>query len=56
MKEEKVCEVKRIVLKIEDKEVSLTPEQAKKLKVVLDELFGKEIVKEVRTIHEHHGI
>ena len=50
-----VCEIKRIVLKVEDKEISLTPEQAKKLKVVLDELFGKEIVKEViREIHEHH--
>ena len=55
MKNENVCEVKRIVLKIEDKEISLTPEQAKKLKVVLDELFGREIIKEViREIHEHH--
>jgi hypothetical protein len=45
--ENKVCEVKKIVLNIDGKEISLTMEQAKKLKDILSELFGKEIIKEV---------
>jgi len=45
--EKKVCEVKKIVLNIDGKEISLTIEQAKKLKDILSELFGKEIIKEV---------
>ena len=48
--EKKVCEVKKIVLNIDGKEISLTIEQAKKLKDILGELFGKEIIKE--TIRE----
>lgn len=54
--EEKGCEVKRIVLKIDDKEISVTPEQAKSLKVLLEDLFGKEVIKEVAKtiIHEYH--
>jgi len=55
MKEEKSCEVKKIVLKIDDKEVSLTPEQVKKLKELLNDLFGKEIIKVVtQEIHHDH--
>jgi hypothetical protein len=45
--ENKVCEVKKIVLNINGKEISLSIEQAKKLKDILGELFGKEIIKEV---------
>ena len=48
--ENKVCEVKKIVLNIDGKEISLTMEQAKKLKDILGELFRKEIIKE--TIRE----
>lgn len=46
--EDKV-EVKKIVLNISGKEVSLTVEQAKKLKGMLEEIFGK-VVEE----HHHH--
>ena len=42
--------IKKIVLDLGGKEVTLTPEQAKNLKTALDDLFGKEIVKE---IHHH---
>jgi hypothetical protein len=55
--EKKVCEVKKIVLNIDGKEISLTIEQAKKLKDILGELFGKEIIKEViREIHDNYPI
>jgi hypothetical protein len=52
MKEEKEIKIEKMVLNIEGEKVSLSIEQAKKLKKILDELFGKEIVKEV--VHEHH--
>ena len=44
--------INNIVLNIGKKEISLTVEQAKKLKSMLNDLFGKEIIKEVK--HEHH--
>ncbi len=44
--------IKKVVLNLGGKEISLTIEQAKKLKGSLEELFGKEIIKEV--IHDHH--
>ena len=37
--------IKKIVLDLGGKEVTLTPKQAQNLKNALDELFGKEIVK-----------
>lgn len=43
--------VNKIVLDIGDKEITLTMEQAKKLKDLLADLFGKEVIKEV---HHHH--
>jgi len=52
--EKKVCEVKKIVLNIDGKEISLTMEQAKKLKDILGELFEKEIVKEIVKEEHHH--
>ena len=35
--------IKKVVIQMGDKEVPLTVEDAKKLHVVLDELFGKEV-------------
>jgi len=42
------CVIKKIVLDLDGVEVALTTKQAKKLKEALDELFGKEIVKEIQ--------
>lgn len=53
MNKENVCEVKKIVFKIDDKEISLTVEQAKKLKEILGDMFGREIIKEVIEKHIH---
>ena len=50
MKEEKEIKIEKMVLNIDGEKVSLSMEQAKKLKSILDELFGKEIIREV----EHH--
>lgn len=47
-------EIKKVVLKLGDKEVSLSIEEAKKLKELLSELFGKDVVKEVRIEHHEH--
>lgn len=52
MDKKEICEVKKIVLKIDDKEISLSIEQAKKLKGLLSDMFGKEIV--VKEEHHHH--
>lgn len=50
--DKKDIKIEKMVLSIEGEKVSLTMEQAKKLKGILDELFGKEVIKEV--IHDHH--
>lgn len=50
-KQEEV-KINNIVLNVGKKEIVLTVEQAKKLKSLLEDLFGKEIIKEVK--HEHH--
>ena len=42
---------KKIVLDLGGKEVTLTVEQAKKLKEILSDMFGREFVKEI--IHHH---
>ena len=47
-------EIKRVVLNLGGKEISLTIEQCKKLKDVLNDMFGKEIIKEVIVDHRHH--
>ena len=39
--------IKKIVLDLGKKQVELTPEQAKKLKAALDEMFGERVVREV---------
>ena len=56
MKEPKETEVKieKMTLNIDGEKISLTIEQAKKLKKVLEELFGKEIIKEVTREVDHH--
>jgi hypothetical protein len=48
---ENKVEIKTVNIKVGKKELSLTVEECKKLKSLLDELFGKEIVKEVTEIH-----
>lgn len=54
-KESEGIKIEKMVLNIDGEKVSLSMEQAKKLKVILDELFGKEIVKEVvRENHHYH--
>lgn len=40
--------VKSIVIKIGDKELAFSVEDARELKEALDALFGKEIIKEIR--------
>lgn len=50
---EQSAEIKRIVLNLGGKEVSLTIEQAKKLKEILSEMFGKDVVKEIYH-HDHY--
>jgi hypothetical protein len=50
---EEKMEIKEIVLKLGKKEISLSVEEAKKLKELLGELFGKDVIKEV-VKEEHH--
>ena len=52
--EEKEVKIEKMILNIEGEKVSLSMEQAKKLKKILDELFGKEIVKEIEHHHHHN--
>lgn len=47
---ENKTEIKKIVLQLGIKEVELTVEECKKLKEVLSEMFGKDVVKK---IHHH---
>ena len=42
--------IKKIVLDLGKKQVELTPEQARKLKEALDEMFGQKVVR----IEDHH--
>lgn len=44
--------IKKLVIKMGDKEVSITMDEAKKLKEALEELFGKQIM--TTTIMEEH--
>lgn len=48
---DETVKIKKIVLDLGDKEIVLSMEQAKKLKEVLAEIFGKDVIKEV---HHHH--
>lgn len=52
MKKTDEIKIDKLILNIEGEKISLTIEQAKKLKQTLEELFQKEIIKEI--IHEHH--
>jgi hypothetical protein len=49
-KTEKEVKLDKIVLSIDGTKIPLSVEQAKKLKEVLSDLFGKEIIKEI-----HHN-
>lgn len=53
MKNEDV-KIEKVVLNVEGEKINLSVEQAKKLKGILDELFGKEIIKEVVEKHHYH--
>lgn len=44
--------IKNVVVKIGDREIILTIEEAKKLKDALEGIFGKEVIKETKIIHE----
>lgn len=55
MEKNKDVKIEKMVLNIEGEKVSLSMEQAKKLKNILDELFGKEIIKEVVEKHHYHN-
>ena len=44
-------EIKKIVLEVSGREITVSLEDAKKLKDLLNELFGKEIIKEIRVDH-----
>jgi len=48
-------QIKSVEIEVGKKKFHLTVEEAKKLKSVLDELFGKEIIREVKEIHHHDG-
>jgi hypothetical protein len=50
------AEIKKVVLKVSDKEISLSVDEAKKLKELLNELFGKEIVKEYIPISQPYPV
>lgn len=51
---EQKTEIKKIVLQLGKKDIELTVEECKKLKDLLSELFGRDVVKEV--VKEiHHG-
>lgn len=41
-----MAEIKEVVLKVGDKEINLSLEEAKSLKEVLGDLFGKEVQRE----------
>ena len=43
-------EIKKIVLEVEGEEIVLTVEGAKKLKALLNEIFGKDIIKEIKIV------
>ena len=53
--DKKDVRIDKMVLNIEGEKISLTMEQAKKLKSLLDELFGKEVVREVIEKHHYHN-
>ena len=55
MSESEKVEIKKIILDLGDgHEITIPIEKAKKLKKALEELFGKEVIKEVREEHHHH--
>ena len=51
IKQEEEIKIEKMVLNIDGEKVNLSLEQAKKLKKILDELFGKEIIREVEHVY-----
>jgi len=54
MEKQKEVKIEKMILNIEGEKVTLTIEQAKKLKEILNELFGKEVIKEIVEKHHYH--
>ena len=50
MAKDKEVEITKVKLNLGGKEIELTVEQARKLKAALDDLFGKEVIREC---HSH---
>jgi hypothetical protein len=46
--------IKKLVLDLGKKEITLTMEQAKKLKDALDGLFGEKVIREEHYHHDHY--
>ena len=55
MEKDKDIKIEKVVFNVEGEKISLNVAQAKKLKSLLDELFGKEIIKEVVEKHHYHN-
>jgi len=53
-KKPSISEIKEIVLQIGKKEIRLTSEECRHLKTTLEDLFGKEVIKEIHEKHYHH--
>lgn len=47
------AEIKKVVIEVEGKEIVLSFEGAKKLKEILSEMFGREVIKEVRIFENY---
>lgn len=58
MENEKMVQVKSLTIKIGDKEIEMTVEEAKNLKGVLDSLFEKEVVvkKEIEVVPQPYPV
>ena len=54
MEKDKDIKIEKVIFNVEGEKISLNVAQAKKLKSLLDELFGKEIIKEVVEKHHYH--
>ena len=47
-------EIKELKLQLGKKEVVLTVEEARKLKKALEDIFGRDIIREVKEEHHYH--
>ncbi len=56
LQSEKQIEIKKVTIRMGEREVSISIPEAKRLQEVLNELFGKEVIKEIliKEYHHHH--